>query len=566
MATAYAGVCLLALVAPFELSQPLVRLPGQSVTNLELALIVACGAWAIAALVRRDVAWWRQPIAAPWLAVLAAMAAAAALAPGDRANAIHMVGRLGMAFGVCLIAAQGVTGRARLERVLTLVVLSGAAAAVLAVLEYAGVRAVLHALRAFRPGISVVGAQMRATGPLQYPTIASMCFEVAFAFAIGLLTAQLDRGHRLNAAVLAALALLIAEAIVLTFTRAGMITVATTLAVVGLLRLRRNGWRDPGVAAVLVMSLGVGVEIVSSRSLDSLRLRATTEEQNAWYRASIRAPSAVALTTGAFATVPVTLVNVGRLTWDSSVDPPFRLSYHWLLPDADRVVRYEGLRTAFPAPVEPGDTVTLQARVRAPLDPGRYRLMWDVVQEGRLWFSTEIGATVITSGAEVSGAPLEPEQNREFPPLPRPAERPGRLVLWGAALRMVAAHPLFGVGPDNFRLMYGTYTGLRRADSRVHSNDMYLEVLAGGGLVGGAAFAWLLWAAAACFRRAGRAAWGSLGAAPLGIVAAGVAIGVHGLVDSFLSFTPTYILLGMTVGLAAACGQSAETYADAHRV
>ncbi len=567
MRTAYVGICLLALLAPFELSRPLVRLPGQTITNLELALVVVGAAFAAAAAIGRDRAWWRTPIAMPWLVLLVAMTAAAVFAPEDRANAIHMVGRLGMAFGVCLIAADGASDAERLERVLTLTLASGAAAAGLAVLEYAGVRPVLDALRAFRPGISVVGAQMRATGPFQYPTIASMCFEVAFAFGLGLLAASLDRRRRLRSALIAGAVGLLAEAIVLTFTRAGVITMATSLAVVGFARVRRNGWRDPAVVAVLIIGAAVFTELVMSRSPQSLRLRATTEEQNAWYRATIQAPPALTLTTGVFATVPLTLVNVGQLTWDSAAEEPFRLSYHWLLPDEDRVVTYNGLRTEFPAPVAAGERVELRARIRAPLEAGRYRLLWDVVQEGHVWFTTETDQPLFFSRASVSGPPLDSPGSEAFTPLPRPPDRPGRLVLWRAAARMVASHPLLGVGPDNFRLLYGRYAGLKRADPRVHSNDMYVEMVAGGGLLGGAAFAWLMWVAACCFRGASHAAWRSSGAAPLGIAAAGVAIGVHGLVDSFLGFTPTYILLAMTVGLAAAtCRPGSEPDAHAHRV
>ena len=87
-------------------------------------------------------------------------------------------------------------------------------------------------------------------------------------------------------------------------------------------------------------------------------------------------------------------------------------------------------------------------------------------------------------------------------PPPRPTVRPGRFVLWRAAATMFAAHPLLGVGPDNFRLAYGAYAGLPGADARMHSNNMYLEMLAGGGLVVGAAFLWLVWRAAAQLRAA----------------------------------------------------------------
>jgi O-antigen ligase len=142
-------------------------------------------------------------------------------------------------------------------------------------------------------------------------------------------------------------------------------------------------------------------------------------------------------------------------------------------------------------------------------------------------------------------------------PPPTPTVRPGRFELWRAATRMVAAHPLLGVGPDNFRLSYGRYAAIASADPRTHSNNMYLEMLAGGGLLVGAAFAWLLW-------RAGRSAAASMrvsagSAATVGIVAATLAIAVHATVDSFLSFAPTYVLFSLTLGCAVACARGMET-------
>jgi hypothetical protein len=38
------------------------------------------------------------------------------------------------------------------------------------------------------------------------------------------------------------------------------------------------------------------------------------------------------------------------------------------------------------------------------------------------------------------------------------------------------------------------------------------------------------------------------------VCAAAAAIALHGLVDSFLSFTATYTLIAITLGLAVACG------------
>jgi O-antigen ligase len=136
--------------------------------------------------------------------------------------------------------------------------------------------------------------------------------------------------------------------------------------------------------------------------------------------------------------------------------------------------------------------------------------------------------------------------------------------LWRAAARLLATRPLLGIGLDNFRLLYGRYAGLPGADPRVHTNNMYFELLVGGGLVGALAFGWLLWRARAMFAAALRAD-APRPAIAIGLVAAGVAILLHGLVDCFLSFTPTYVLFGLTAGLAGACARGTE-HADANRV
>jgi O-antigen ligase len=112
-------------------------------------------------------------------------------------------------------------------------------------------------------------------------------------------------------------------------------------------------------------------------------------------------------------------------------------------------------------------------------------------------------------------------------------------------------------------LLYGEYARLAPADPRIHSNNMYLEVLAGGGLVGGVAFAWLMWRAArtvALAVRRGPSAHEAMAAAS--IAAACAAIALHGMLDSFLSFTPTYILMTVTLALASTCGALNSKHAN----
>ena len=611
--TAFAGVAMLMLAAPFEAVAPLIRLPAQSVSNLEAALAAAFLGWLSALVWTRRAPVWRTPLTGPWMLLIAAMTVAALAAPIARLNALHMTGRVAAAFGVYLLAVNGVTTRARLLAAIALALVAGAAVSVLAVLEYFTVPAVLQWLKTFRPQVMTVGAVVRAGGSLQYPTIASMYLEVVFALGVGLMVASHDASRRARVALLFATLLFVAYAITLTFTRSGLILMAVTLVWCGAMRVRRacpersrRAGFESGARLVALLGGAIAVMFFGSRSLDSIWLRFTTEAQETWYRAGIEAPAEVTLVTGSSTSIPVTLTNHGRLEWSSQADSPFFLSYHWMLADEEQYVVFDGVRTPFDSLVPPGGVVSMSAVVRAPRRPGRYRLVWDLVQERRTWFSDEPGATVVMSRATVEGAALAGAP-QPFP-RPRPGLRPRRLVLWRAAGRMFAAHPLLGTGPDNFRLTYGSYaemgtevggtrfTGTEvggtkstsptsvpvppalSADTRTHSNNMYLEMLAGGGLVTAAAFAWWLWAAArtcaagiarsaaSAASRLRRARAGDGGAIAVGIAAAGIAMALHGLVDSFLAFAPIYVIFSLTLGLAAACARGVETCADAHRI
>jgi hypothetical protein len=558
----FGGVALLTFAAPFELTEPLVRLPRQSITSLEAAILVAFAAWAAVVVTSRRLPQWDTPLTSPWLALIAAMIAASAASPVSRVNALHMTGRLIAALGVYLLTVNSLTTRSRLAAALRLAVGVGVVVSVLAILEYLGQPSVLSALRAFRPGVATVGAQVRAGGPLQYPTIASMYLEIVFAFGLGVLLTAVDDPRRPRAPRVAgwfAALVVIGEAITLTFTRAGLITMATSLAFVGATRYARRGV-DRGTVIVGVLAIAIATLFACSRSAEAMWLRFTSEGQERWYRAEIAAPPQFEMQRDRLLRIPVSVTNSGRLPWDSAATPPILMSYHWLPLDGDAYVAFEGERTSFPSVVAPGETAAIDVAVRAPDRPGDYRLEWDLVQEGRLWFSTEPGAVHVMSRAAVLGDAAADARGGTLMPPPRPSIRPGRFILWRAGLKMFAAHPLLGVGPDNFRLAYGDYAGLPRADPRTHSNNMYLEVFAGGGVLVGAAFLWLCWRAAGTFGRlAQRAVAQDHAGVALGIAAAGLAIALHAAVDSFLSFAPTYVLFALTLGYAVACARGMET-------
>lgn len=546
---AVAAVAALIAAAPFEWTEPIGALPGQKITNLEALIAVALvvGVFGLRATGRRFD--WRVGLLAPAVAWLAVLLIASLAAPAHHANALKTTGRCAAGLAVLLVATNALRSAASLTTVAVAAVTSGVIVAVAGVLEHAQVPAVLDWLTAFRPGTHIVGGAIRVSSTLQYPTITSMYLEIVFALGLGLLLVTIDaRRWRWTLATFASL-VLIARAIMFTLTRAGLITMAVSLVVALVVRWRRYGI-DTGVRVLGALATTIAA-LVLYATFDSLFLiRLTTADALEWYQARFEAPSQLTLAPGERRDVIVSLTNHGRATWRSDADPPFYLSYHWLAAEGDAVVQFDGLRTAFAAPVAPGATVRVAAQIQAPRYPGRYRLLWDVVIEDRLWFSLRGSASGLTR-AQIAG----PQPAGVPPPtmkMPRAATRPRRPELWGAGMRMLASHPWLGIGPDNFRLEYGREMGLPFADDRVHTNNMYLEAFVGSGIVGGLLFLWMFWRVVTRLW----SAWSELTAAALsvfaGVSAAVAAILVHGLVDSFLTFTPTYLMLWLTLALAMA--------------
>jgi O-antigen ligase len=127
-----------------------------------------------------------------------------------------------------------------------------------------------------------------------------------------------------------------------------------------------------------------------------------------------------------------------------------------------------------------------------------------------------------------------------------------RRELWDAALRMFGARPLLGVGPDNFRHLYGPYLGRSVWDDRIHTNNLYLEVLVDLGVLGFLAFGVVLGVSISPLMRSLRAPTAG-SAAPrvlmFGLAASLLAFLLHGFLDSFLEFTSIYVLFWMLLGL-----------------
>jgi len=124
------------------------------------------------------------------------------------------------------------------------------------------------------------------------------------------------------------------------------------------------------------------------------------------------------LRAGTGTTARVTLENTGTIAWRDGVV----LSYHWL-DDRGNPIVWDGLRTALPV-VEPGESITVEAAVQAPIPPGRYGFAFDLVAEGIAWLA-ELGSD--PARAELDVGPREARHEAELPdwvePGPEWAER-----------------------------------------------------------------------------------------------------------------------------------------------
>lgn len=91
----------------------------------------------------------------------------------------------------------------------------------------------------------------------------------------------------------------------------------------------------------------------------------------------------------------VTFRNASQTTWpDPQMADPVnlspggavRLSYRWWEGDREVLVTDYIPRSDLPWPLRPGESVTLPLVVRAPEQPGRFRLQLDLVVELAAWF------------------------------------------------------------------------------------------------------------------------------------------------------------------------------------
>ena len=570
------SLVLLAAVLPFELVKPVAPVGPLQLSSVELFLYASVGLWLAAQLAATPAprfaglrcrlrqllspAGWRglpeaQRAVAGWTAVLLL---SAVLAPLERAAAIKFALRSLGGVALFIAAADLLDSRTAVWRTLVGVGVGAVISAMLMTLEV-GVTGFASLLRPFHGSTFGVLGLARASGPFQYPNIAAMYLEAAVpaTLAAAVVAAERDQPPRstrtLAATMLATLLML--YALVLAASRAGLVAELLVLLGVGALAARLPLLRrlSLGLAASLL-----AITVIAQAVSPMLALRLRFWQARSWYGSAIESaptlgqamPSQMA--PGATLVVGLSIRNLGAIVWPRAGKKPVKVSYHWTSEDGSTLYVLDGARTDLPNDVPPDQKVDIAATLRAPDRPGRYVLWWDLVHEGVTWFSDagDAGRRLRVAVGVTASRKKSAQTGAWTVSTPNPFDQFSRKELWRAGLLAFRDHPLLGLGPDNFRHAYGGYLGRAETDERLHANNFYIEILSTLGLLGLLALAMLIATLARTARRA--AAWPPARVLALGLAAALAAYLVHGVLDYFLEFTPTYALWWLLAGALVA--------------
>ena len=129
-----------------------------------------------------------------------------------------------------------------------------------------------------------------------------------------------------------------------------------------------------------------------------------------------------------------------------------------------------------------------------------------------------------------------------------------RLVLWMGTLRMIGAHPVWGVGLGNFQRQYPRYMlpEAWREPTLYHPHNLVLDFWAVLGIPGVAALIWMVAAffglAVRLYRRLEEPESRAL---VLGLMASMVNFLAHGLVDTTYFLADLALLFMLTLGIVS---------------
>jgi O-antigen ligase len=134
--------------------------------------------------------------------------------------------------------------------------------------------------------------------------------------------------------------------------------------------------------------------------------------------------------------------------------------------------------------------------------------------------------------------------------------QPTRFEYWLVASNMLRDSPWLGVGPDNYRWRFASYSGLPDNNLGVHAHNQYIEALADTGILGLLTLAWLLGGLVRAALAGARSSAATAGLTALedwpwraAVLASLCAWLVHAVLDDFERFWPASVAFWLIAGL-----------------
>ncbi|MBI2838350.1 MAG: O-antigen ligase family protein [Acidobacteria bacterium] len=517
------------VLLPWEEAMP--RLPIGSVlvvTLPEIAISLVC----LLFLISRSP--WPIPRGGTWpaLAFVGVLGLSAILAPDHQVDALKFTARMGsgLIFAAAVAAAvQRTQGGARMIR--GAIVVSALLPAAAGILEWAVPG--FHVASLFHLDPHHLGHLERSTSVFPYPTIFSGYLEMALPYAI-----FVPLGPFATA--------LFAAGIFSSLTRAS-VGIAAALGLAGILAGRRFNRPSVSISGAAVLLTLAGFYVATPSGSQGL----ATHDLGRWYSARIRLLSSdVRHHTDGVYVIRLSVTNDGLARWHHLGTGRFYLSYWPALSECGSI---RALSSLLPQDVEPGASLHTSAYVYLPPDCEMVRMSFDMFSENVTPFYIHGSPRLdlafrrtadgwMTEETTIPAAGFPKEAGRPVKPLPT------RPVLWHAAFDIWKEHPILGAGPDSFRYLHGSLLPDYRTSDRVFSNNVYLEILCGSGILGLAAFLWMLISAGRVL--ATSVVWRDRHpgvALPAALALA--AFCLHGLVDCMLLFTPIYAMFWIAYAL-----------------
>ncbi len=556
-------------------------------TSLKVQILLFAAAWvclkSVEALKPGPAIRLRLPVPGRLLAAIAlfvlVQSLAAIFASEFRGNAIKAAMKTGLGAFLAIAAADLVAcfhprKPERSDPVRTSMLalsMSGAVAAVLGLGELAGIDLFGNIVHLFQRSQYFLGDRIRFLSTMEHPNTAGSLLSAALCASLALAVFPNPGRRGQHRIVWLGLAAVQGLALMLTFSRGAIASTILAILFASLVFRRHIGESDKRMvmaACCIAVLVGMPGLYLARRGLENTGVIAKTR-MAVW---GLRAAEEVRyLLPGHTYRETIAIENTSPLHWRAR---DCGVGYKWHSLSTDRT---ESLVTAaaFTDAVAPGQRVEIPVSLATPSGLGEYFLIWFVVcrngetRELKDSYSPGILCLIGPDGPAspkvMSGragryvAAIRDERRQ----LDR-TRTPGRSDLWRAALRMVSQRPLLGRGPDSFRLLKSRHMDFPTWDETILANNLCLEILSGSGILGLGSLLWLLWE----FGRV-LAAKLMLACSPAEQISAYfgamyfAAFILHGLVDYFLKFTPTFLLFWLLLGMLCAEGREYRgTYAN----